>query len=95
MRRNCDQDDQRSYLIDKDDDDHCHGGRRQNYNSVDEVKVDNTFNMNYDDILEELGELGPWQILNLALLWLPAMASGMFVLTYSFTGKYWIFFIKC
>ncbi len=42
--------------------------------------------MNYDDILEELGELGPWQIFHLSLLWLPAIASGMFVLTYSFTG---------
>ena len=45
------------------------------------------FNMNYDDILEELGELGPWQLLHLALLWLPAGAGGIFVLTYSFSGK--------
>lgn len=42
--------------------------------------------MNYDDILEELGEFGPWHIFMLALLWLPPMASGIFVLTYSFTG---------
>ena len=44
--------------------------------------------MNYDDILEELGELGPWQILHLLLLWLPVCASGAWTLTYSITGKY-------
>ena len=44
--------------------------------------------MNYDDILEELGELGRWQLLHLSLLWLPAMAGGIFVLTWSFTGKW-------
>ncbi len=43
--------------------------------------------MNYDDILEELGESGPWHIINLLLLWLPSLASGIFVLTYSFSGK--------
>ena len=43
--------------------------------------------MNYDDILEELGEMGRWQLLHLSLLWLPAMAGGIFVLTYSFTGE--------
>ena len=43
--------------------------------------------MNYDDILEELGELGPWQILHLLLLWLPVCASGVWTLTYSITGK--------
>ena len=43
--------------------------------------------MNYDDVLEELGEMGPWQILNLFLLWLPSVAGGMWVLTYSFAGK--------
>ena len=42
--------------------------------------------MNYDEILLELGELGPWQIGHLLALWLPAIASGMFVLTYSFSG---------
>ena len=43
--------------------------------------------MNYDDILEELGELGPWQILHCLLLSLPWVASGICVLTYSFSGK--------
>ena len=42
--------------------------------------------LDYDDILEELGELGPWQILHVLLLWLPPMAGGIIVLTYSFTG---------
>ena len=46
-----------------------------------------SYTMNYDDILEELGELGPWQILNLLLLWLPSVAGGMWVLTYSFAGN--------
>ena len=42
--------------------------------------------MNYDDILEELGELGPWQFLHCSLLWLPSVASGICVLIYSFSG---------
>lgn len=42
--------------------------------------------MNYDDILEELGEFGPWQRRHLLLLWTTAIASGIFVTTYSFTG---------
>jgi hypothetical protein len=46
--------------------------------------------MQYDLILEEIGELGPWQLVPVVLLWLPAMASGIFVLTYSFTGKSWL-----
>ena len=43
--------------------------------------------MNYDKILEHLGELGPWQLFNVALLWLPPIASGVFTLTWSFTGE--------
>lgn len=42
--------------------------------------------LKYDDVLEELGEFGPWQKRNLILLWLPAIATGIFVTTYSFTG---------
>ena len=81
-----------SYLIDQDV-----VAKQSNYASikvppkspsvVSVAKSASKFNMNYDDILEELGELGPWQILHLALLWLPAGAGGIFVLTYSFTGK--------
>ena len=44
--------------------------------------------MNYDQILEEIGEFGPWQILPVILLWLPSIAAGVFVLTFSFTGKF-------
>ena len=45
------------------------------------------YKMNYDDILVELGELGPWQILHCILLWIPSITSGMLVLTYSFSGN--------
>ena len=44
--------------------------------------------MNFDDILEELGELGLWQILNLFLLWIPAAGNAMWLITYSFSGLY-------
>jgi hypothetical protein len=43
--------------------------------------------MNYDRILEDLGEFGPWQLFAITLLIFPAMAGGIFVLTYSFTGN--------
>ena len=60
------------------------------YNSIEFTEEanqdDEKRKMNYDDILEELGELGSWQILNLLLLWIPSIASGMWVLTYSFSG---------
>ncbi len=44
-------------------------------------------NINYDDILEEIGEFGPWQIVTLLLLWLPVMSTGIFETTYAFTGN--------
>ena len=44
--------------------------------------------MNYDDILVELGELGKWQLLVMALVWLVGIASGIVTMTYSFTGKF-------
>ena len=58
------------------------------YNTIEstEANQENKKKMNYDEILEELGELGRWQILNLVLLWIPSIASGMWVLTYSFSG---------
>ena len=61
------------------------------YDATDRVErsdAKTALKMNYDDILEELGELGPWQILHVLLLWLPPMAGGIIVLTYSFTGTY-------
>ena len=44
--------------------------------------------MDYDDILEELGELGLWQILNLFLLWITYAGAAMWLITYSFSGLY-------
>ena len=67
----------KSYLKDKQE-------NQTNYQSINPSK---TFRMNYDDILLEIGELGPWQIGHLLALWLPAIASGIFVLTYSFSGN--------
>ena len=43
--------------------------------------------MNYDDILEDLGELGPWQMLHLSLLWFPSAANGLWTLVHFFSGK--------
>jgi len=42
--------------------------------------------MNYDLILEELGEFGPWQIGIALLLWLPAVIDGCQILMASVTG---------
>jgi len=42
--------------------------------------------MNYDLILEELGEFGPWQICIAMLLWLPAVIDGVQILLFSLTG---------
>ena len=68
----------KSYLKDKHE-------NQTNYQSINAPRR-RPFKMNYDDILLELGELGPWQIGHLLALWLPSIASGMFVLTYSFSG---------
>ena len=59
---------------------------QSNYESI-EISQRKYKKMNYDEILLELGELGPWQIFHLTLLWLPVIASGIYVLTYSFSGK--------
>ena len=42
--------------------------------------------MNYDTILEEVGEFGPWQRLVAALLWLPAMGDGIQLMMFSLAG---------
>ena len=44
--------------------------------------------MNYDQILEELGEFGKWQQIVAFLLWIPLGIGGIHVLMYSFTGNY-------
>ena len=40
--------------------------------------------MDYDKILVELGEFGPWQQRNALMLWLPAMADGINILIAAF-----------
>ena len=32
--------------------------------------------LDYEKILEHLGELGPWQLFHIGMLWLPLIASG-------------------
>ena len=44
------------------------------------------FAMDYDEILQVTGEKGIWHIGNILLLWLPAIASGVWVLQTSFSG---------
>ncbi len=41
---------------------------------------------NFDQVLEHIGSYGRWQKINVALLWLPAVAAGVMVLLWSFTG---------
>ena len=41
--------------------------------------------MNYDKVLEDLGEFGMWQKTTLLLLWFPCMMAGAMVLIGSFT----------
>ena len=45
--------------------------------------------MDYDKILTELGEFGPWQIDISILLWLAAAMDGMVTMTASYSV--WIF----
>ena len=40
-----------------------------------------------DEIYYEVGELGLWQWMGMALLWLPSAAAGLMLLTFSFVGK--------
>ena len=41
--------------------------------------------MDYDRILSRIGELSRWNLINLALLWLPPMMGGIIVLQTSFS----------
>ncbi len=43
--------------------------------------------MDYDDILEHLGELGRWNVTNQLLIWMGPFIAGVTVLVYSFTGN--------
>ena len=42
----------------------------------------------FDEVLEEVGEFGPWQLIMSLLLWIPPTMGGVHVLMYSFTGVY-------
>ncbi len=44
--------------------------------------------LDYDKILEHLGELGKWNWFLQLLIWMGPFVSGMTVLVYSFTGKW-------
>ena len=41
---------------------------------------------NFDQILDHVGTFGPWQMLAIALLWLPPFGAGVIVLLWSFAG---------
>ena len=43
--------------------------------------------MDYDEILEELGQFTKWHLLQVSLLWLFAITGAFATLCYSFTGK--------
>ena len=40
----------------------------------------------YDEFVAEIGEFGLWQKMICLILWVPAIAGGIHVLMYSFTG---------
>ena len=62
---------------------------KQSYGSFDSKK-DGSNDLkkikDYDDFVEEIGEFGIWQKVMCLILWFPAMAGGIHVLMYSFTG---------
>ena len=43
--------------------------------------------MDYDAILEELGQFTRWHFMQISLLWLFAVTGAFATLSYSFTGK--------
>ena len=42
--------------------------------------------MDYDKIIEHIGETSKWNLINLGLLWLPPTMAGLLVLQNSFAG---------
>ena len=42
--------------------------------------------MDYDKIIEHIGETSTWNLINMGLLWLPPMMAGVLLLQASFTG---------
>ena len=62
---------------------------KQSYGSFDSKGVgknDHKKIRDYDDFVGEIGEFGVWQKVMCLILWFPAMAGGIHVLMYSFTG---------
>ena len=55
---------------------------------LEKVKNDQSTNtrVGYDDILEEIGEFGPWQQWLAALFWIPPVVSGAIFMLGSFTS---------
>ena len=50
--------------------------------------------LDYDALLERVGESSRWHWINLGLLWLCSMYSGVSVLVYSLAGKIHLLNIK-
>ena len=46
--------------------------------------------LDYDVLVETIGEFGWFQKLTCALLWVPAAVGGIHVLMYSFTGRFFV-----
>ena len=46
----------------------------------------NRVTMDYDKIIEHIGETSKWNLINLGLLWLPPTMAGLLVLQNSFSG---------
>ena len=62
---------------------------KQSYGSFDSKNLEKNDKMeiqDYDDFVGEIGEFGIWQKVMCLILWFPAMAGGIHVLMYSFTG---------
>ena len=43
--------------------------------------------MDYDEVLDEIGEFGRWQQVTIVLLWIPPMMAGIHNLLFVFTGR--------
>ena len=62
---------------------------KQSYGSFDSKKLEKNepkIIKDYDDFVGEIGEFGIWQKIMCLILWFPAMAGGIHVLMYAFTG---------
>ena len=56
---------------------------------TDELNYGNGYSdISIDELYTDLGEIGLWQWMGLALFWLPSLGEGMVVLTFSFAGNH-------